>query len=644
MILGKRSLSLLYDTPEVYSLSRDQLEALEIKKSADETRRWVNLSLGHWQVVDRSLHFRHVPDAFAVEDSATIGLPEPRLGGLLGEGSELVFTTPRGSRPGQLSEPVWIGGEHYMAALQLDRLAPPVRLGLLGLVAALCLAVAGRAGRLPVAGALLAVGLQGLVAVRLLIAYRGSAMPPLEQEPLQLAAVAWALVPWAVVIAALPPIGGPRSRRPRGAGLRAWLPALAGWAFSLAWCVHTGGGGWRVSVWVACHLAVLAIPCARSAELGARLLWLTVRWRERWRPAGAWVWTLAPLAFLLARGALFFAGFRESVPVAGRRFALSLIHVPSAVLLEAGYLVWLWRRRAESERPLWRDLAPAAAILVGVWLGPAGLVSDLGLALLHVPVFLFALTWVSLAGVRLGRRAARSRDPVWRRLALRVAEQGPRLAPVLALALVLGFVTLPLLTQAALAVLPKSARLGLESERNYLRLLEFAAPTELRRVARRESEELAIMSSVMRKYTASPVGGRGYFNSEISPHIRSTALREHAPAVFVACEWGVLGTAGLLLLYAVLAASGSPAAPWFGAHPWRNRRSSGYGGAVACLAALTLAVPSVYMVLANYQLTLFTGKNAYLLGIDSAADMLEAAALAVLVALGSAVTRDGEER
>jgi Na+/H+-dicarboxylate symporter len=48
-------------------------------------------------------------------------------------------------------------------------------------------------------------------------------------------------------------------------------------------------------------------------------------------------------------------------------------------------------------------------------------------------------------------------------------------------------------------------------------------------------------------------------------------------------------------------------------------------------------------VLANYRLTLFTGKNPYLLGLDSTADVLEALVLAVLVGLGAAVARDAEE-
>jgi len=82
-------------------------------------------------------------------------------------------------------------------------------------------------------------------------------------------------------------------------------------------------------------------------------------------------------------------------------------------------------------------------------------------------------------------------------------------------------------------VVPQETELALESERNYLRLLAFAYPARLEQVARRSSEELAVMSAVMRRYTSGPFAGRGWFGSELSPHIRATALREHAPPVLL---------------------------------------------------------------------------------------------------------------
>ncbi|HEX9736843.1 MAG TPA: hypothetical protein VGG06_33165, partial [Thermoanaerobaculia bacterium] len=159
-------------------------------------------------------------------------------------------------------------------------------------------------------------------------------------------------------------------------------------------------------------------------------------------------------------------------------------------------------------------------------------------------------------------------------------------------------------------------------------------------VARRTSEELAVMSAVMRRYTSGPFAGRGWFGSELSPHIRATALREHAPAVFVAAEWGLAGVLGLLLVYGVVGAAGRALPAWAGDE--RGPPSS-YWGTASYLAALTVAIPSVYMLLANYRLTLFTGKNVYLLGLDSTADVLEVFLLTALFAFGASVVGEEEE-
>lgn len=53
---------------------------------------------------------------------------------------------------------------------------------------------------------------------------------------------------------------------------------------------------------------------------------------------------------------------------------------------------------------------------------------------------------------------------------------------------------------------------------------------------------------------------------------------------------------------------------------------------VGALALLTFAMAGVYMVLANYGWVLFTGKNVYLLGLDSVSDALESMALLALAA------------
>jgi hypothetical protein len=456
------------------------------------------------------------------------------------------------------------------------------------------------------------------------------------------------LIPFAFLVTALPrPVRG-------GPAWSAWAPALGGWLLSLVWALRLASGV-RAGVWAVVHLAVLAVPLARSALAGeegwpARAV---AGWRRRaaaWtRPGGPLAgarrqrlaWVAAPFLLALLRAALLLVGVRESLTPGGVRLALSLLHLPLALALEAGYLVWLGRRLEAEDGLVPADLLPALALLLGAWLLPAALVSDLGLALLEVPVLLVALVWVLAAAGALGREGLAAGA---RRRAGAPARRLAQWAPVVALVLALGFVASPAMAKGAVSLVPAGWRVELESERNYLRLLAFAYPGELARVARRESEELAVMAAVMRRYTTGPLAGRGWFASEISPHLAATALREHAPAVFVAAEQGAAGALGLLLLYGAAALAAPPLAPW--ARPGLERGPPGaaVARALGALAALSFALPSAYMVLANYQLTLFTGKNAYLLGLDSTADLLEAALLSSLVALAVAVARDEGDR
>jgi hypothetical protein len=46
------------------------------------------------------------------------------------------------------------------------------------------------------------------------------------------------------------------------------------------------------------------------------------------------------------------------------------------------------------------------------------------------------------------------------------------------------------------------------------------------------------------------------------------------------------------------------------------------------------------MILANHELLLLTGKNAYLLGLDSAGDVLETIALLFVIAWAAAALRE----
>ncbi|HEX6199256.1 MAG TPA: hypothetical protein VF150_03250, partial [Thermoanaerobaculia bacterium] len=95
------------------------------------------------------------------------------------------------------------------------------------------------------------------------------------------------------------------------------------------------------------------------------------------------------------------------------------------------------------------------------------------------------------------------------------------------------------------------------------------------------------------------------------------------------------GMLGLALTYltvlgaAALALSGSAAAA--------GDRWSRQGAWIAVSALLAFALPGLYMILANLNLALFTGKNASLLALNSTSDVLQSGALLGLAAFGLAL-------
>ncbi len=620
---GSRSIMLTLDSPEVHSLTAKEIRQLVDIGGDSEDNLRINLAMGDWRITDRYLHFRHASNRIASEAFGTLELAPGALPGFGGRRA-LGLMSPHGQRQLEEGQPFWLGRTHQ-AAIQFDFLSPPLVLGFLALLFALFKGIAAGAAKLSRTQLLFAATLELLVAVRVLLAYRVWAMTPYEQEPFELALVAWALLPWAFLAVSLPPL-----RELDLEDAETWLPTAGGSLFAVAWCTQVSGGGVKNLVWIVAMAAAIAVPVLRS-EAVWRLVPRRARTSTRRSPNyRQWLglWCGGAVLIGAMRIVLLFVGFRESLAIGGSRFSLSLVHVPLALALEAGYLVWLWHTLTDRGRPRASDFLPATVIPLAGWLLPALAVSDLGLVLLHVPVFLLALTSVSLAA----RHVTGAESWGWWAPA----------AVLTACVLLIGF---PGVARILLSPLPQDVHIRLSSERNYLRFLAFAYPSQLSEIGRRTSEELNVMSTVMRAYTAGDDAflGRGYFASEISPHIRATALREHVPSVFIAAEWGLAGTLGLTLAYLLAAVAGSSLPPW---REWyRDELGHGFGAhdfwaALGCLAALTLALPSIYMILANYGVLLFTGRNTYLMGLDSTADLLETLTLSMLFAFGAATVRD----
>lgn len=605
---GVRSFALDLDTPEVHSLTVQELRALAFVHEGDAKKQVVPLAMGDAQLVDRSLYFAGLSESVAVEANALYELSRrfPR-----DFQSSLRLVSARGPIDTALGRIQWLGTSD-LAAVRLDVLRPPLMLLIFGAVMLLLKAIAARCARLTTTQALFAATLELLLGVRILIGYRVWSMPPNKFEAAELAVVAWMALPWIFLVACLP--------LARMASLKSMTnaPAFAGLFFSMIFTMRVVEGRTKW-VWLLCHFLALAAALLRTEEWDARLAswraWIAGRLpalRGRFFDPDLAPIVIASLLFTVVRVFLLFFGFKESANL-GVRVSLSVIHIPAAAILQGCYFWLLWKRVQRNGRLERADFVAALAILLFVWGIPAAVTSDVGLALLNVPLFVLLFLAVT-----------------------RHAGGGRLLARLLVAAVVLFIAGAPLLRLALPFVHNEEFLLSAASDSNYARFLHFAAPEKLRELATKRGESLAITSAILQSYIRSGVFGYGYGHTEVSGHLGDTALRDFAPAVFIAAEWGLTGTVALLLIYLLFAVIGSSWLPWSATTNTETRA----GPAIAFIAAATLTVSSIYMILANHELLLLTGKNAYLLGLDSAGDVIEVLVLLLLVAYGSSVLRD----
>jgi hypothetical protein len=700
---GKRSFALEFDTPEIHSVTVSEFDALGLDTGGDRKAKVVGLSMGDAQLTDRGLYFSGASESVAVQASSSLELSR-----LFPRDFQPAFriVSPRGPTDATLGKDTWIGATG-LAAFRMQVFRPPLLLLLIGLVLQLAKVVAAYAGRFTNGQALVAGTIETLVSVRLLVGYRVWAMTPHVLAGAELGILAWIALPW-IFLAASVSVTSPRRKDRLGVLTAPWLPAMTGLVFSAVCCVRLNGGArglvWVACHLLAAGIAVMRHPTVRTRLIeGSKRLVASVRRRAgalttrvaASRPATAlraqialkspllrtilgalavmvmWIlfgraegpllflglmtaafavgWFAIPLArhagplrdpellsfivagaaFTVIRIALVLFGWKESIPLAGARGSLSALHVPAAAVLE-GIFLWTVRRRTARERRLHAsDIATAITLMLLVWCVPAVVASDVGLALLNVPVFAFLF----LGCVRNGgeRMTADQRQPILRAIPL---------------VLVAGIVVVVGVAPAWRLVMPlfgnEEAMLERASDANFARLIHFAEPERLRELATQRGESLAVTSAILQRYISTGLTGRGYGRSEMSPQLGDTALRDFAPAVFIAAEWGLAGTLAMLVLYLGFLMAGRTVAPW--RWPDHSAPARSPAGAMAYVAAATIAMASIYMILANHELLLLTGKNAYLLGLDSAGDVLETIFLLLVMAFGFAAIRPDETR
>lgn len=669
-----RSLDALLAAPEIQAFDLAALATLRLPPDESGTPAYrVRVSHARNSMVREAIVFESPPRSFAAGSQAILALPEdPKAG-------SFDVVTPSGTARWATGRPMPLGTDDRALLVRVDGQATSAGFWLVHAVLFAAVGLMLHARRPRGAALALAVAAVGILAVRLLLGIGALLEFPFVGEGHQLSLWLLPVVPWAIVIAA-----------EAGARLRREAPDAGGWRFHTVYAL----GVVALSLTLfpdsnAKQLVLSLVPIALVAALMlarlARVEPVIMRVRRIRLPDRALSGIALGAALLAARMLLDVIGWREGVRIGGTRIAVSVVYLPAALALLA-WLAWRWDHRvradagnpARAARTAMRALLSLGMFLLLGFVAVAVWISDFGIVLVGLPGIFLVLAALGVRWVPAG-------------------VHGRLIALAYALPLVLFVllqISPALLVPAAADVGRADVRMS-EWNRNELLLLERGDPQSLRLIGQRRSEALAVMRETMRSYTRGNWLGNGFLGGRVSHEIQDTATREHAVSALLASQWGLAGTLGLtVLLLCVLMPARAEIDPGDGTRARRTLRDAVLLLAVLVLASVVLpspfdtvlvllaslallgaalypaAVPagatealeaeeaaaasppalrlgplvgalalavfacsSLYMVLANYGLVFFTGKNVYLLGLDSVSDALEAL---VLLALGAA--------
>lgn len=166
---------------------------------------------------------------------------------------------------------------------------------------------------------------------------------------------------------------------------------------------------------------------------------------------------------------------------------------------------------------------------------------------------------------------------------------------------------------------------------NRARLDQLVAPDRLVTAGASSSENLRVLSAHLSDYT-SPVAGRGYMlAAPLGAIVAPVHLSDNVSAVHLMSPFGRLSAAAYLAMLAALVAASA-------------RLTRDQGGSWRRLVGLTsltvLFGVAAYVILANLQLVLFTGRNVYLMAAASGSDLLEGLSLFALAWFGLGAARE----
>jgi hypothetical protein len=612
-----------------------------------------------------------VPSAFAREEM--IELPEPSL---RFRGLSAVYRYDRRSDRARVTflgdeQDVSFGDLYALGTgkdrmlVRLDRREFPrqilLDLALLSLFLAVFLG-RGMAAHAGLAAVVAPVGL--LLAQRLLFSHKSANHPPdFTIEAFEEARLALWLAPAFLVFAwgLAWVLRQPTLIEARRGAIRKRLVAL-GWPLGGLVLAAAGASMVTVASTPARRVLALLLPLGMAALLAlshlgsvrprvaavlGRLQRQGVPWRVGWL-------VLAGVAILAFRFLGRLLGMPETVrlPFSGFRLLWTVLQLPLCAVVVG---LTLERLRRNDERspaaapatagaggrlrlPSWAaSLLALYVFLALAFLAVAVAVGDTGLLLVHALAPVVALLVLAMARPRAGRRL---RPP----LAVAVFAALPFAAIVWINAFPGGLVRVmgwgPAGTEASVEpgapVRERAAEISPTRAQQMFRLYMLANPAVLSEVGLEPAERVAIHYETLQSYARQGGWlGTGFLATELPRHLGITYLSDLVPMVFVLPEFGKVGLFGLGLLYLLVLAAVPLTAR---AHDEADRLAQ-QGLHVALVALLAFLLPGLYMLLANLNLVLFTGKNMSLLALNSLSDVLESATLLAVAVVGLGIRR-----
>jgi|GEM_PF-2774670 len=345
---------------------------------------------------------------------------------------------------------------------------------------------------------------------------------------------------------------------------------------------------------------------------------------------------LLAVAALVVRVLLLAAGFKEALPLGFTRIALSIAFVPYYLLLFALSFFIVWRGKLLHGWLRWPQVWPfiRCAFVLSICQGvTALLVSDLGMMLYFIPQ--------ALVMAAIGCVAGYESVLTYMRVEGEKADRNTRLRH----AILSGFLPiLPLVimcfvftkSQWVLGIVPGlAAKITTEeqlitddtelvTDSTLLRVLQFTHRDYLINLGTDNAERIAQDHAIMENYARRGLLGEGYLKVDVLPAKFVTAMNDNVSAIYIFAQFGVLGALAVVIAYVAigLAAGGA------------QSRQHSFTSWLALVAGLSFCLVSVYMIMANFGLLPFTGRNLYLLGLNSQSDIVESLVLLGFIVLG----------